>query len=115
MPPPNDFWRFLLQTWADPLLVSINPFWDLKNCSQETVKLYGDAANPGLLPPHVFSIARRAMDNMNTTGINQTILVSGESGAGKTEATKHIMRYFASAAGEVEAGGKSEKYSATSK
>ncbi|KAL8425082.1 hypothetical protein Efla_001471 [Eimeria flavescens] len=91
-----------IYTLADPLLVSINPFWDLGNCSQETIQHYGNAANPGVLPPHVFSIARRAADNINTTGISQTILVSGESGAGKTEATKHIMRYFASAAGENE-------------
>ncbi|KAL8446849.1 hypothetical protein Emag_004610 [Eimeria magna] len=95
-----------IYTLADPLLVSVNPFWDLGNCSQEVIEQYGNAVNPGVLPPHVFSIARRAADNMNTTGISQTILVSGESGAGKTEATKHIMRYFASAAGEVEAGGK---------
>lgn len=102
-----------MQTLADPLLVSINPFWDLGNCSQEAIQLYGDAANPGFLSPHVFSIARRAVDNMNTTGINQTILVSGESGAGKTEATKQIMRYFASASGEVEAGGKGEAHAST--
>ncbi|OEH76123.1 myosin A [Cyclospora cayetanensis] len=92
-----------IYTLADPLLVSINPFWDLGCSTQDTIKQYGDAANPGLLPPHIFSIARRAVDNMNSTGINQTILVSGESGAGKTEATKHIMRYFASAAGDIEA------------
>ncbi|KAL8433239.1 hypothetical protein ACSSS7_004024 [Eimeria intestinalis] len=95
-----------IYTLADPLLVSVNPFWDLGNCSQEVIQEYGNAVNPGDLPPHVFSIARRAAENMNTAGISQTILVSGESGAGKTEATKHIMRYFASAAGEVEAGGK---------
>ncbi|KAL8274693.1 hypothetical protein Esti_001408 [Eimeria stiedai] len=89
-----------IYTLADPLLVSVNPFWDLGNCSQEAIQQYGNAVNPGVLPPHVFSIARRAADNMNTTGFSQTILVSGESGAGKTEATKHIMRYFASAAGE---------------
>lgn len=100
------YYQDIIYTLADPLLVSINPFWDLKNCTEEVIKQYGDAANPGLLPPHIFSIARQAVDNSNTTGISQTILVSGESGAGKTEATKHIMRYFASAAGEVEAGGK---------
>ena len=62
--------------------------------------------NVGVLPPHIFSIARRAVDNINATGINQTILVSGQSGAGKTEATKQIMRYLATASGEVEAAGK---------
>ena len=98
------------QTLADPLLVSVNPFYNLGNCSEDAIKLYGDAGNPGHLPPHVFSIARRAVDNMNSTGINQTILVSGESVAGKTEATKHIMRYFASAAGEIEAGRKREAH-----
>ncbi|KAL8452715.1 hypothetical protein Emed_001279 [Eimeria media] len=56
-----------IYTLADPLLVSVNPFWDLGNCSQEVIQQYGNAVNPGVLPPHVFSIARRAADNMNTT------------------------------------------------
>ncbi|CDI78780.1 hypothetical protein EAH_00036960 [Eimeria acervulina] len=96
----------VVYTWADPLLISINPFCDLKNCTQEEIKLYSEAMNVGVLPPHIFSIARRAVDNINATGINQTILVSGQSGAGKTEATKQIMRYLATASGEVEAAGK---------
>lgn len=59
--------------------------------------MYRDAKSVGQLPPHVFSIARRAQDNLQGICKSQTIIVTGESGAGKTEATKHCMQFFASA------------------
>ena len=43
--------------------------------------------------PHVYSIAERAYARMRSVGANQAIVMSGESGAGKTETAKHVMRY----------------------
>ncbi|KAF8309801.1 hypothetical protein DL93DRAFT_1692801 [Clavulina sp. PMI_390] len=48
------------------------------------------------LPPHIFAIAEDARLHMRANGIGQTIIVSGDSGAGKTESAKLIMRFLAS-------------------
>lgn len=85
-----------MYTMTDPLLVSINPFKDLGNATPKWMEYYRTASNIALTEPHVFRIARMALSNMEDYGKSQTIIVSGESGAGKTEATKQVMRYFAS-------------------
>eukprot|EP01053_Blabericola_migrator_P011942 Blabericola_migrator_1__11941@NODE_72_length_15243_cov_214_481220_g65_i0_p2_GENE_NODE_72_length_15243_cov_214_481220_g65_i0NODE_72_length_15243_cov_214_481220_g65_i0_p2_ORF_typecomplete_len816_score207_18Myosin_head/PF00063_21/4_8e199TniB/PF05621_11/0_0023ABC_tran/PF00005_27/0_055AAA_22/PF13401_6/0_22AAA_22/PF13401_6/2e03AAA_30/PF13604_6/4_7e03AAA_30/PF13604_6/0_13AAA_16/PF13191_6/0_13TsaE/PF02367_17/0_12IQ/PF00612_27/3_8e02IQ/PF00612_27/1_8RsgA_GTPase/PF03193_16/0_3_NODE_72_length_15243_cov_214 len=82
---------------ADPLLLAVNPFKDLGNATDAVIKQYRDAVDPNRLPPHVFSMARVALENLHSINKSQTIIVSGESGAGKTEATKQVMRYFAAA------------------
>lgn len=94
--------RFLkaqIYTEAKPLLVTINPFKDLKNATDQVIDVYRGAPDVDQLPPHVFTVARTALENLHAVQKSQTIIVSGESGAGKTEATKQIMRYLASGRG----------------
>ncbi|KAL8437328.1 hypothetical protein Efla_004286 [Eimeria flavescens] len=93
------YMRNQIYTCADPLVVAINPFKDLGNTTKEWIIQYRDAVDYTKLPPHVFYTARVALDNLHGVNKSQTIIVSGESGAGKTEATKQVMRYFAAAKG----------------
>ncbi|SBS87823.1 myosin A, putative [Plasmodium malariae] len=90
------YFKNQIYTTAVPLIVAINPYKDLGNTSNEWIRKYRDTTDYTRLPPHVFSCAREALANLHGVNKSQTIIVSGESGAGKTEATKQIMRYFAS-------------------
>jgi myosin-1 len=52
------------------------------------------------MPPHVYAIAESAYYHMNSYHENQCVIISGESGAGKTEAAKRIMQYIAAVSGQ---------------
>lgn len=85
-----------IYTFTGPILIAINPYKRLpdSNYGNETIQAY--IGQPlGRLAPHVFAIAEDAFRSMLTDAKNQSILVTGESGAGKTETTKYLLRYFA--------------------
>ena len=87
-------------TLCGQICVSVNPFQWLNLYEEEVMATYFASEDPfSQQPPHVFSIANAAYRELDTSalaaGRSQSILVSGESGAGKTEATKICMRYLA--------------------
>jgi myosin-6 len=82
-----------IYTYTAHILVAVNPFQDLPLYSQKHLEQYRNKSI-GLEPPHVFAIADNAYRNMRNNNISQSIIVSGESGAGKTESSKYIMRYL---------------------
>ncbi|KAG6837336.1 class II myosin [Arthromyces matolae] len=87
-----------IYTYIGAVLISVNPFRDLGIYKEETLQKYR-GKNRLEVPPHVFSIAESAYYNMNAYHENQCVIISGESGAGKTEAAKRIMQYIAEVSG----------------
>ena len=83
------------------VLVAINPYEVLSIYGNDTIQLYRDQ-DVQLLEPHIFATAESAYQSMVNFSKNQSIIVSGESGAGKTVSAKYAMRYFANVGGLLE-------------
>ncbi|XP_074869086.1 unconventional myosin-Ih isoform X2 [Carettochelys insculpta] len=84
----------LIYTYIGTLLVSVNPYKELDFYSIKQMEIY-QGVNFFELPPHIYAIADNAYRVMCAEYNNHFILISGESGAGKTEASKKILQYFA--------------------
>ncbi|KQK09453.1 myosin-17 isoform X3 [Brachypodium distachyon] len=96
----------IIYTYTGNILIAINPFQRLPNLVDvHTMEKY-KGANLGDLDPHVFAIADVSYRQMMNEGKSNSILVSGESGAGKTETTKLLMRYLAFLGGRSGTGGR---------
>ncbi|XP_066368156.1 myosin-17-like isoform X10 [Miscanthus floridulus] len=85
----------IIYTYTGNILIAINPFQSLPHLSEPRTMEKYKGANFGELDPHVFAIADVSYRQMMNEGKSNSILVSGESGAGKTETTKMLMRYLA--------------------
>lgn len=93
------------QTYIGPMIVSLNPFRNLTNIAgPEKIPDYiNEAAG---LPPHPYAIGQKAYKSMCNFHESQSVVISGESGAGKTEATKIVLKFLtvASGSGKTAAG-----------
>ncbi|XP_010535820.1 PREDICTED: myosin-17 [Tarenaya hassleriana] len=84
-----------IYTYTGNILIAVNPFQRLPHLYDTHMMEQYKGAGFGELSPHVFAIAEVAFRAMINEGKSNSILVSGESGAGKTETTKMLMRYLA--------------------
>ncbi|XP_070336874.1 unconventional myosin-VI isoform X4 [Odocoileus virginianus] len=83
-----------IYTYVANILIAVNPYFDIpKIYSSDAIKSY-QGKSLGTMPPHVFAIADKAFRDMKVLKMSQSIIVSGESGAGKTENTKFVLRYL---------------------
>ncbi|KAI9017941.1 P-loop containing nucleoside triphosphate hydrolase protein [Phycomyces nitens] len=101
-----------IYTYSGIVLIAANPFARVQLYEPDIIQQYSGKRR-GELEPHLFAIAEDAYRCMIREKKNQTIVVSGESGAGKTVSAKFIMRYFATA-DDKEAKGKASKEGAAS-
>nr|XP_033779767.1 unconventional myosin-Ie-like isoform X4 [Geotrypetes seraphini] len=85
-------------TYIGPVLISVNPFKQLPYFTEREIEMYQGAA-PYENPPHVYALADTMYRNMLIDGENQCVIISGESGAGKTVAAKYIMSYVSKVSG----------------
>ncbi|XP_013361288.1 PREDICTED: unconventional myosin-VI isoform X5 [Chinchilla lanigera] len=83
-----------IYTYVANILIAVNPYFDIpKIYSSDAIKSY-QGKSLGTMPPHVFAIADKAFRDMKVLRMSQSVIVSGESGAGKTENTKFVLRYL---------------------
>uniref|UniRef100_A0A670JXI3 Myosin IE n=1 Tax=Podarcis muralis TaxID=64176 RepID=A0A670JXI3_PODMU len=85
-------------TYIGPVLISVNPFKQLPYFTDREIDMYQGAAQYEN-PPHIYALADNMYRNMLIDGENQCVIISGESGAGKTVAAKYIMGYISKVSG----------------
>merc|ERR1719264_295662 len=84
----------LIYTYSGLFCIAINPYKRYPIYTLRTMEIYIGKRQSECWP-HIFGVAEAAYQGMNNSGINQSILITGESGAGKTENTKKVISYFA--------------------
>nr|CAD7194830.1 unnamed protein product [Timema douglasi] len=93
------FKRDHIYTYIGNVLVSVNPYKRLALYSSDLVRAY-HCRGPYQLPPHIYAIAGSACRYLRDRNEDQCVVVSGESGAGKTEAARIVLQFIALASGQ---------------
>nr|XP_015211488.1 PREDICTED: myosin-4-like [Lepisosteus oculatus] len=88
---------WMIYTYSGLFCATVNPYKWLPVYNPEVVAAYRGKKRMEA-PPHIFSVSDNAYQNMLTDRENQSILITGESGAGKTVNTKRVIQYFATIA-----------------
>ena len=95
------FLRNSIYTYVGSILVSINPYYFFAIYNPKHTAVY-QGKPLGQLPPHIFAVADEAYSSMLADKENQSIVISGESGAGKTEATKFLLHHLMSLSAKID-------------
>lgn len=89
-----------IYTYSGLFLVAVNPYRALPIYGRDIIEHFKNRVRDEVAQPHVFATTDLAFRNMLEMRENQSILVTGESGAGKTENTKKVISYLAGPAGQ---------------
>jgi len=95
----------LIYTNVSSILISVNPFKLLPLYTPAMLDLYREGTRGK--PPHVFAVAHTAYSGMLGDSHDQSVVISGESGAGKSEATKLILQFLTDLSGRASQHGSS--------
>ncbi|OAX41215.1 hypothetical protein K503DRAFT_848546 [Rhizopogon vinicolor AM-OR11-026] len=101
-----------IYTYSGLFLVAINPYQNLPLYTDAIISQYRSKRRDEN-PPHIFAVAERAWVNMGEERENQSILITGESGAGKTESTKKVIQYLSAIATDAHPPHSSHSHSAS--
>ncbi len=93
-----------IYTYVGSILISVNPFKFYPIYNPKYVKMYQNR-RLGELPPHIFAIADAAYHTMLYEKANQCIVISGESGSGKTESTNLLLHHLSALSQKGYTGG----------
>ncbi|EGC28970.1 hypothetical protein DICPUDRAFT_159515 [Dictyostelium purpureum] len=88
-----------IYTYIGNVLISINPYKNLNIYSNEILNQYKDINFLKEKSPHIYAVSLRAYQSMVSEKKNQSIIISGESGSGKTEASKTILQFLINTSG----------------
>ena len=94
----------LIYTYSGLFCIAINPYIRFPIYTVRTMEIYMNKRR-NECPPHIFGVAEGSYQGLMVGGKNQSILITGESGAGKTENTKKVIAYFA----QIGASGKKKE------
>lgn len=94
------FGEDLIYTYIGQVLISVNPYKELPIYTEDDVKEYR-RRHFFEAPPHIFAISDNAYRSLMEENRAQCVLISGESGSGKTEASKKVLQFIAAASGHI--------------
>jgi myosin heavy subunit len=87
------YWQGHVYSYTGPILIAVNPWKRVDIYSAKVLEQHkaGDTKEP-----HIFGVASKALRELICTRKNQCVLISGESGSGKTESTKYVLQVLTS-------------------
>uniref|UniRef100_A0A0K0ECP3 Myosin motor domain-containing protein n=1 Tax=Strongyloides stercoralis TaxID=6248 RepID=A0A0K0ECP3_STRER len=88
------FFKNKIYTYISNILIAINPYKQVPDLYTEEIKMKYHSKSFSSLPAHIYSIVNKALNDIKISNKNQTIIISGESGSGKTEKQKEILKYI---------------------
>ena len=83
-----------IYTFVSSILVAVNPFREIPIYGNDWIERYRSASDKRTLPPHIFVVADNAYTALIRNYLSQSVVISGESGSGKTESIKLILKYI---------------------